>query len=425
MAAGRLMEALVNNGVKAKMLVRDKETSRITVITNQTSWLKRQWDFVFERLCIYLRNGFSYKRVFLADIANTGADITRMEEFRKADVIHLHWVNHGMLSLSDIERILKSGKRVVWTMHDLWTATGICHYAGTCEAFKTECRSCPVLTPGGKGRDLSTTIFRRKQKLYASGRITFVTCSQWLRREAVQSGLMQGQEVVSIPNAIDTQKFRPADKTEARHRRGLPTHQTLLLFGSVKVSDERKGFAYLVQACQILAHQHPELRQKLAVVVVGSHVEEVEHQLPFEVWKQGYVAEEQAMAEVYAAADIYVTPSLEDNLPNTIMEAMACGIPCVGFNTGGIPEMIDHEKNGYVARYRDAEDLAQGILYCMEPSRRDDLSREAVRKTQRCWSQQSVAKQYLDVYEDKGFKTDTVKTDTITAEADKDKTDKE
>jgi glycosyltransferase involved in cell wall biosynthesis len=107
------------------------------------------------------------------------------------------------------------------------------------------------------------------------------------------------------------------------------------------------------------------------------------------------------------------------------MEAMACGIPCVGFNTGGIPEMIDHEKNGYVARYRDAEDLAQGILYCMEPSRRDDLSREAVRKTQRCWSQQSVAKQYLDVYEDKGFKTDTVKTDTITAEADKDKTDKE
>ena len=403
MAAGRLMEALNRNGAKAKMLVRDKETSRITVITNQTGWLRQQWDFVYERLCIYLRNGFSYKRVFLADIANTGADITHMEEFRKADVIHLHWVNHGMLSLSDIERILKSGKRVVWTMHDLWAATGICHYAGTCEAFKTECRNCPVLGTD-KGQDLSTIIFRRKKKLYASGRITFVSCSQWLRREAMQSKLMEGQEVVSIPNAIDTQKFHPTDKTEARHRRGLPTHQTLLLFGSVKVSEERKGFAYLVQACQILDRKHPELRQKLAIVVVGSHVEEVDRQLPFEVWKQGYVADEHAMAEVYAAADVYVTPSLEDNLPNTIMEAMACGIPCVGFDTGGIPEMIDHEKNGYVARYRDAEDLAQGILYCIDPGRKADLSREAVRKTQHCWSQQSVAKQYMDVYEDTSFK---------------------
>ena len=131
-AANRLMEALKNNGIKAKMLVRNKQTDQVTVVALKKSW-RRIWQFTWERIVIWAANGFKRHNLFAMDIANTGTDITSLPEFRQADVIHLHWINQGMLSLKDIQRILASGKPVVWTMHDMWPFTGICHYSGECE----------------------------------------------------------------------------------------------------------------------------------------------------------------------------------------------------------------------------------------------------------------------------------------------------
>ena len=125
-AAGRLVEALNNNAVKATMLVRYKQSDEITVVGLPKSWLSR-WHFLWERLVIFVRMHFNYSRVFEVALANAGSDITRLREFREADVIHLHWINQGMLSLKGIRKILKSGKPVVWTMHDLWPATALCH----------------------------------------------------------------------------------------------------------------------------------------------------------------------------------------------------------------------------------------------------------------------------------------------------------
>ena len=129
-AANRLMEALNNNGVKAKMLVMKKTTDHITVVGLPHAWLQRL-HFLWERFVIYCHLHFSRHNLFAIDIANAGTDITSLREFKEADLIHLSWINQGMLSLADIKRIVRSGKPVVWTMHDLWTATGICHYVTT------------------------------------------------------------------------------------------------------------------------------------------------------------------------------------------------------------------------------------------------------------------------------------------------------
>ena len=124
-AAGRLMESLKNNGIKAKMLVRDKQTDQISVVGLKRSWL-HVWKFMWERIVIWKANRFKKNDLFAVDIANTGTDITSLPEFQQADVIHLHWINQGMLSLNTIRKILTSGKPVVWTMHDMWPCTGIC-----------------------------------------------------------------------------------------------------------------------------------------------------------------------------------------------------------------------------------------------------------------------------------------------------------
>jgi glycosyltransferase involved in cell wall biosynthesis len=396
-AANRLMEALNNNGVKAKMLVRDKETNSITVVGLPQGTATR-WHFLWERWCIFRHLRFSRRHLFEVDIANTGSDITKLQEFREADVIHLNWINQGMLSLSGVGKILDSGKPVVWTMHDLWPATGICHYARTCQAFRTGCRNCPLLPGGGSANDLSARIWRRKHELYRRGSIFFVACSKWLCDQAKHSALFVGQRVESVPNAIDTRVFCRKDRHEARLQAGLPAERRIILFVSQRVTDERKGSSYFIDAIDKLVEQHPEMKADTGVAILGGHSEEIASRLALPAYALGYVNDEKRIVSVYNAANVFVLPSLEDNLPNTIMEAMACGVPCVGFNVGGIPEEIDHRLNGYIAEYKNSADLAQGIHWVLDEADGASLSRAAVNKVLKNYSQRNVALRYIDIY---------------------------
>ena len=349
-AANRLMKALNNNGVKAKMLVRDKDTETLTVVPLPHS-PRLNWHFLWERLVIFCRLHFSRQHLFEIDIANAGSDITKLPEFQEADIIHLHWINQGMLSLKGIQKILQSGKPVVWTMHDIWPATALCHVTLGCQQFTSQCAHCRLLPGGGSSKDFSTTVWQRKQRMLADGSIYFVACSHWLASEAKRSALLEGQK------------------------------------------NANKGMDYLIEACRQL--QLPDA----AVVILGGHAEEVVSQLSLEAYPLGYVNEEQRIVDVYNAADVFVLPSLSENLPNTIMEAMACGVPCVGFKVGGIPEEIDHRRNGYVADYRNSEDLALGIRWILAEADYEELSKNAVHKVLHNYSQQSVALKYLDVYQ--------------------------
>ena len=165
-------------------------------------------------------------------------------------------------------------------------------------------------------------------------------CSNWLAQQAKQSGLLRGHSITSIPNPIDTHIFHPINKNEAREALSLPKDKHILLFVSQKVTNERKGVHHLIDAIKELTALHPQLKDTLAVALMGGSADEVASQLPVETFSLGYISDDKTLVNAYNAADLFVIPSLEDNLPNTIMEALACGIPCVGFNIGGIPEMI-------------------------------------------------------------------------------------
>ena len=396
-AAGRLVEALKNNGIKAKMLVREKQTDRLSVIELKRNWW-RVWQFIWERILIWKENRFKKHNLFAVDIANTGTDITVLPEFQAADIIHLHWINQGMLSLNDIRKILLSGKPVVWTMHDMWPCTGICHHARECDKYHQECHHCPYIYKGGGKKDLSNQVFKKKKEIYQSAPVTFVTCSRWLKERAGQSALLNGHTIVDIPSPISTGLFKPQNSLAARNKMELPTDKKLILFGSVKVTDKRKGIDYFVESCKLLAEMHPELKEELGVVVYGKNSEQLKPLIPFQVYALDYISNEKDLVNIYNAVDLYVTPSLEENLPTTIMEAMACGVPCVGFNVGGIPEMIDHLHNGYVAEYKSAEDLANGIIWTLSESEYQSLSEEACRKAVSNYSESIVAKKYIDIY---------------------------
>ena len=359
-AAYRLMEALNNNGIKAKMLVRDKQSSSVTVAQVGTIIPK-----VMERLHImsYLKG-----KLWEADTADFGIDITRTEEYKEADIIHLHWINQGMIALSCLKQMIKDGKKIVWTLHDEWPYLGICHYRGECQ--ETECRKCPLL-PG----NIAHKRYIKKQELYKKGNITFVGCSVWITQRAQQA--MPEAQVVHINNCIPHNIFRYIDQQEARKKLGLPLDEKIILFCSQRLNDERKGYSYLQQALEKLS----TLNSQLSTVCIG---------------KGGrYISSPEEMATMYAAADVFVIPSLQDNLPNTIAEAMSCGTPCVGFNVGGIPEMIDHQQNGYVAKYKDVTDLAEGILYVLS----HDMREAALHKAASVYGETHVAQKYINIYE--------------------------
>ncbi len=368
-AANRLGAALYKEGVDVSMVTQD-----------DFGW-KGKLAFLLERIAVWVCNGFSMKNLWAKDFALVGVDITSRKEYKAADVIHLHWINQGFISLRTLEAILRSDKRVVWTMHDEWPLSGMWHY------YYDD-------TPSGSGLDVRCE--SRKREAYRQGRMTFVTCSKWLADKVRKKPLGAAADIRTVPNPIDTLVFRPLVKEESERQReklGLPLDKKLVLFGCQYLTDERKGFKYLLEAAK-------HLDKDVAVVLVGGHTEEVKQLFADSVdcYAVGQVDSTAQMAALYGSVDCFVTPSLHDNLPNMIMESMACGIPCVGFNVGGIPEMIDHGKNGYVAELKNAEDLAAGIRFVVDGERAVRLKIAAREKVMACYSEHAVAEAYMKVY---------------------------
>ncbi len=396
-AAFRLTEALKNNGIKAKMLVRQKSTDRVTTVQTERKFVD-YLSVLWERLSVALHMHLRRNSIYTIDLGHSGGDITELPEFRQADVIHLHWINGGMLSLRSVEKIVASGKPIVWTLHDMWPFTGVCHYAHECDHYTDYCHDCPQLS-SRKSHDVAFRIFNHKNTLLGKADIQFVACSHWLGNMATNSRLLHGRKIACIPNPINTNLFCPRPKHPARTRLGLPTDKRLIIFSSHTFTDERKGYHYFKEALKLINKRHPEWRDKLGIVLIGKDITPSMYQdLPFNVYPLNYIANEKQIAEIYNAIDILAIPSLQDNLPNTVMEAMACGVPCIGFNVGGIPEMIDHLHNGYVAEYKNVSDFATGIHWLLTEGEYDILSREAARKAANTYSEGSVAMKYISIY---------------------------
>lgn len=400
-ACSRLHKALEKHtNVRGKILVQEKKTDNPAVVTIADTTIKKQlvWArFITERL-LFLPYEKSKAIRFLFNRGIIGVDISKHPLVQKADVIHLHWVNFGFLSTRSIKKLLALGKPVVWTFHDMWPFTGGCHHSGDCENYQIACGNCKFLNKPGDN-DISHQDWFSKKTAYTVDNFTAVGCSDWLSGRARQSSLLADFKVESIPNPLDTAVFYPMDKSDARRQLGLPTQKHLILFAAMRVNAPMKGFSYFQEALLWLKEQQPNLSEQVELLVFGQADEQVLSQLPFPAHQLGHLSDPAKISLAYNAASVFVTPSLEENLPNTIMESFACGTPAVGFSIGGIPEMIDHQENGFLADYRSVSSLAEGIRWTLENNKDGDLSVKARQKVMTTYAEDIVAARYFQLYE--------------------------
>jgi glycosyltransferase involved in cell wall biosynthesis len=339
---------------------------------------------------------------FAFSTACIGEDISKNKLVMEADIIHLHWVNQGFISLNGIEKLLKLNKPVVWTLHDMWAFTGGCHYSNNCNHFMKECGNCHFLkNPSSK--DISHKIWMRKNEIFKKYKnITFVACSYWLQGIAKTSSLLQNFRIESIPNPINTEIFKPGVYENIVQKLNLALCKKYILFGAANVSDKRKGLQYFIDALNILKDKYPEIVYKVELIIFGKNkdINTIFNNSPFRINNIGQLNTQEEIAEVYSVANVFVLPSIEDNLPNTIMEALASGTAVVAFNTGGIPEMIDEGLNGFIAEYKSSQSLANKIYKILFESDNQSLSSYAREKVINNYNEKLISTKYFNLYKE-------------------------
>lgn len=395
-ACNRLLEALnKQDGITAKMLVRDKQTDNPHVIALSQPFYQKLC-FLWERFVIWTNNLFSRKNLFTVSIANAGTDITRLPEFKEADIIHLHWVNQGMLSLKGIQKIIASGKPVVWTMHDMWPCTAICHHAQMCNRYQSTCQSCPYLRLPSK-HDLSHRIFKQKKAIYAKGNLPIIAVSNWLASLVKQSSLLGNNEIAVIHNALNFNTFQPIDKEEARTQLKLPNKQ-LIAFGAARIDDPIKGFDYLIEAIQKLINRDDFKKDKLHLLLFGSmKYPKMLLQIPISYTYFGHIKDTNQLSALYSAADVTVSTSKYETFGQTLAEAQACGCLPVSFDNSGQTDIITHKADGYLAKAYNTDDLANGIAWALHKGK--NIASESLRQSvvQR-FSSDVIAYKHLHLY---------------------------
>ncbi len=312
------------------------------------------------------------------------------------DLVHLHWICHGFVRLSTLAMI---DRPIVWTLHDMWPFTGGCHYDAGCNGYKKACGMCPVLGSSMEN-DLSRWILKRKQRAFKGLDLTIVSPSHWLARKARESRIFSQQDIRVIPNGLDLEIFKPVERKVARHAWSLPVDKRLILFGALgAANDQRKGLDLLVSA---LSRAADGMRDRAEVVIFGAAAQDHLDNFGLKVHFMGRLDDDAMLASLYSAADVFVAPSIQENLSNTVMEAMACATPCVAFDVGGMPDLIDHMVTGYLARPYDIADLAKGIAWVLfgKDSARHFLSMGARQKVEREFAIDHVARRYAFLYEE-------------------------
>ncbi|MBP0028071.1 glycosyltransferase family 4 protein [Roseofilum sp. Guam] len=318
------------------------------------------------------------------------------------DIVNVHWISQGFMQIGTLAKLPYP---LVWTSHDMWGFTGGCHYTQECDRYIQQCGKCPQLK-SSKEQDLSRWIWQRKKRAWSAIPLTLITPSHWLADCMKKSSLFQDKRIEVIANGLDTTVYKPCDRvSDAEHYRGyardrlnLPQDKHLVLFGAVNAtSDTRKGFHLLQPALQHLSQCHQQ--DNIELVIFGASRPQEEPALGFKTHYLGKFQDDLALSLIYAAVDLFVAPSIQDNLPNTILESLACGTPAVAFNIGGMPDMIEHQQNGYLAQAFEIKDLAQGIRWVLEDKERyQNLCDRACQKVEQEFTLEIQADNYLNLF---------------------------
>ncbi len=276
---------------------------------------------------------------------------------RWADVINLHWLS-GMVSAVSVGALQSLGKPVVWTLHDQFPFTGGCHYSGTCEGYQKDCGGCPLLR--SDVASLPRLVLKQKQRWIDPSRLTAVSPSKWLASRARTSALFAAADIRVIPNGVPVDLFQGMSRQMARTRLGVEPGATMVLFGADNLAESRKGFADLSSALQILvADRRVSARIGQRSLVFASFGNGSASDTPL-ARSLGQLTGQELIA-AYRAADLFVLPSLEDNLPNTMLEAVAAGTPVIAYATGGIVDVVGEGGCGVLVPRGDVAALAEVI----------------------------------------------------------------
>ena len=396
-ATYRLHRGLLSIGVDSRLMVLHKGTNDPTVIAPEpqsrlknriASFYARRDEGITRRCKADGNRYFSPARC--PDQLASGVNAF------SPDLVHLFWVNSGFLK---IETLKQFKKPVVWTLHDMSPFTGGCHYDDECGRFQQSCGKCPILR-SKSDHDLSRQIWKRKRKSWRDVPIIVVATSHWLAEMARSSSLFRDQRIQVIPNGIDTYKYKPLDKYAARDAYSLPQDKHLVLFSAFSATtDKRKGNHLLVPALNRMAQEG--WGEKTELVILGATAPENTPDLGMKVHYMGNFHDEISQVLLYSAADVTVAPSMQENLSNTVMESLSCGTPVVAFNIGGMPDMIDHQGSGFLARPFKPDDLAAGMMWVLEDKVRLNKLAEHSRKTMvERFDLKTVANRYLSLYRD-------------------------
>ena len=385
-AANRLHDCLIKNNVDSKFLVLDKKTNISGSYTINRFLSKFIYFFakLENKLIELFYTNKSTNRFSLSLLSNR--KITRAINAYNPDIVHLHWVQSGMLSVKDISKIKKP---IVWSLHDVWAFTGGCHYNESCMNFQNSCGSCKILG-SNKFSDLSQFVFKSKIKAYKKhGNITFVGLSKWMTNLAMSSSLIN-KKVINLPNPINTNIYKPSIKENNSLLTEINPKINNILVGAISLKIKRKGFKEFIDAVEYIANDF----DLITFGVSNANSIKIKQRRV----NVGFISKTRDMVSLYSIVSVTVVPSLEENLSNVIMESLACGTPVVAFDIGGNSDLITHKVNGYLATPLDVRDLAQGIDWVLNNKDKLNLSENCIDKVKQEFDYSVVAEKFIDLY---------------------------
>jgi glycosyltransferase involved in cell wall biosynthesis len=389
-AAYRLHRSLLNQGLDSQMLVQNKKSDDYTVIGARSDLRKILINPMRPALDHIFMKINNIKTLFSSSYLPFSEIISQINELNP-DIVHLHWITGGMIRIEDISRIKAP---LVWSLHDMWPFTGGCHYDQHCGFYKNKCGSCKVLN-SKKENDLSSKVFKRKVSVYPKIKMMdVVATSQWIAKCAKESFLLRDRRVTILPNPIDTNLFSKIDKNIVRDIFGIPKDKTVILFGAMRsILDSRKGSRELFKAINMLDLENT------VFVIAGSSKPKDLPKLKYPVYFIPPLHDEVSLPLIYNVADVMVVPSIQENLANSIIESLSCGVPVVAFNIGGNSDMIEHKKNGYLAEAIIPKDMAFGIEWVLKNNKFQKLSNNSRNKVIKEFDEGVVSKKYISLYE--------------------------
>ena len=399
-AAYRIHKATIEAGVDGQFLVKNKALNDPNVLTVESFDTFGLFKAPFRWLQHKINNKLQQARwrpypnlqdVFMSDLR--GSSLHGALQKIEYDILHLHWIN---LRFVDIEDLAKVTKPIVWTLHDCWPFTGVCHYFYDCTRYKQSCGCCPHLASNNK-KDLSHKVWKKKMEIFSKLNIHVVCPSNWLAQAARESAIFKQFPVSVIPNPLDTNFFTPGIKVDACKVLSISPDKRYILYGAMNaIKDRNKGFAELKRCLQYYEKQFDT--KDIEVLIFGSD-EKAQFELNHIHTTDLGLLNDQQLRAAYRASNVMVTPSLSENLSNIIMESLACGTPVAAFNIGGNSDMIDHKQNGYLAKKLDIVDLAKGINYCLLNNANNALSKAAHEKVVMNFGIETVGKRYKKLYD--------------------------